>query len=523
MKKAIQFITHLGLKQGEFSQSDGKKHRFYNSLAAIMLVMALLYTLFFYYISGLILALPTIFGTGAALAVLVVNSRGWFLTGRYMGQIIFSLVLTGYAFLLGPGAPLEEFFYPVMLLPFLVLPAGNRKHQWIMIAFTVLNFAAAKYMVELFEPFLSFAPDTLKMIDYVLSPSSFVLLIAFAAFFHEFSFSLEKELSDRFEEQNQLRREQLANVVTRIKEATNGLSNQLYPLKEGSDQISDFAQNQSAAIEEVQATIDQVRSSIENVARATQKEAIETQNLSTGSKSILDRANETNERIRITVNNVREAAAQASRGETALQEMVDSIRDITMKTGEMKEVTILINEIADKINLLSLNAAIEAARAGEAGRGFAVVAGEVSKLADQTGESTENIDKLVEQVIDQISGYEKTIQGNAEILRGITQEIARISDLFTSIAETADQDYRQMTHFQQGVYTISQEVAQTDQATQEQKSALGEISKAMDDLTEVSQKYTPLTQTFVKIVEETNKIMGELEGFVRELRSDLKH
>ncbi|EBF6114820.1 methyl-accepting chemotaxis protein, partial [Campylobacter jejuni] len=65
----------------------------------------------------------------------------------------------------------------------------------------------------------------------------------------------------------------------------------------------------------------------------------------------------------------------------ALEEITSSMQNVSVKTSdvitqseEIKNVTGIIGDIADQINLLALNAAIEAARAGEHGRGFAVVA-----------------------------------------------------------------------------------------------------------------------------------------------------
>lgn len=81
-----------------------------------------------------------------------------------------------------------------------------------------------------------------------------------------------------------------------------------------------------------------------------------------------------------------------------LEETSESVKDIN------KAATI-ISDVASETNLLSLNASIEAARAGEAGRGFAVVAGEISKLAEQTEKSVQEISDTVDKLN---SDFEKT-------------------------------------------------------------------------------------------------------------------
>ncbi|WP_315940576.1 methyl-accepting chemotaxis protein, partial [Campylobacter lari] len=93
----------------------------------------------------------------------------------------------------------------------------------------------------------------------------------------------------------------------------------------------------------------------------------------------------------------------------ALEEITSSMQNVSHKTSEViaqseeiKNVTSIIGDIADQINLLALNAAIEAARAGEHGRGFAVVADEVRNLAERTqkslGEIEANTNILVQSI-----------------------------------------------------------------------------------------------------------------------------
>lgn len=109
-----------------------------------------------------------------------------------------------------------------------------------------------------------------------------------------------------------------------------------------------------------------------------------------------------------------------------------TISELTDRTSEVSKVVELISHIAQRTNLLALNASIEAARGGEAGRGFAVVATEVKELATQTGKATE-------QVAQQIRAMQDTTDNSVTALRDIAAQIKQLETTSVSIAAAVDQ------------------------------------------------------------------------------------
>lgn len=126
-------------------------------------------------------------------------------------------------------------------------------------------------------------------------------------------------------------------------------------------------------------------------------------------------------------------SAELARKATVAAASADhTISALTQSAAQVGEVVELISSIAQRTNLLALNASIEAARGGEAGRGFAVVASEVKDLATQTGKATEEVSQQIRQI-------QETTTASVEALRSIARQIQQLESTSVSIAAAVDQ------------------------------------------------------------------------------------
>jgi hypothetical protein len=134
---------------------------------------------------------------------------------------------------------------------------------------------------------------------------------------------------------------------------------------------------------------------------------------------------------------IEELAASATCIHSNEQELNKEVKQITVLSEEINEVSTFIKEIADETKMLGLNAAIEAARAGEAGRGFGVVAEEIRKLSEQSKSTVPKIKKLTDRIkttVDETSQRSQGSLDSSEEQAAATEEITASIQEITSMS-----------------------------------------------------------------------------------------
>jgi methyl-accepting chemotaxis protein len=180
--------------------------------------------------------------------------------------------------------------------------------------------------------------------------------------------------------------------------------------------------------------------------------------------------------------------------------VADRLAAINEKAVNIGGVVTTITKVAEQTNLLSVNAAIEAEKAGEYGRGFLVVAREIRRLADQTGQATLDIERMVKEMQGAVSsGVMEMDRFSDQVRRNVT-DVRTIGRSMTDIIGSVDETSRSFGTVREGMRS--------------QAAGAGQISEAMASLSSNAKATADAVREFGRAADDLQRSIGTLRAAI---------
>jgi hypothetical protein len=158
--------------------------------------------------------------------------------------------------------------------------------------------------------------------------------------------------------------------------------------------FSDNVQSQASSVEEITSTVEEVTASGDSVYDIAKNQLGLTEKVRADMEDLHGIVSQVGEKTKVALSIRDSLYGMVEKSKADIRDVLEVMSTATSKFKDVQDTVRIIEDISDKINLLSLNAAIEAARAGDYGRGFAVVADEIGKLADSTSSNLKAINSF---------------------------------------------------------------------------------------------------------------------------------
>ncbi|HCN2160224.1 TPA: methyl-accepting chemotaxis protein [Escherichia coli] len=268
---------------------------------------------------------------------------------------------------------------------------------------------------------------------------------------------------------------ELMRTVGDVRNGANAIYSGASEIATGNNDLSSRTEQQAASLEETAASMEQQAASLEETAASMEQ--------------LTATVKQNAENARQASHLALSASETAQRGGKVVDNVVQTMRDISTSSQKIADIISVIDGIAFQTNILALNAAVEAARAGEQGRGFAVVAGEVRNLAQRSAQAAREIKSLIEDSVGKVDVGSTLVESAGETMAEIVSAVTRVTDIMGEIASASDEQSR-------GIDQVGLAVAEMDRVTQQNAALVEESAAAAAALEEQASRLTEAVAVF---------------------------
>jgi methyl-accepting chemotaxis protein len=289
---------------------------------------------------------------------------------------------------------------------------------------------------------------------------------------------------------------QIRSLAGRLGESAGQLSGVSHDLLAQSHEMATQAESVAAGTEQTSSNVasmaaaaEQMSVNVAGISSASEEVSVNVAAIAASAESASHKVGSVAESIAQITASLQGVAVDARQGSHMTQQARDmatnanqAMRQLDQAASEITKVTDVIKSIALQTNLLALNATIEATSAGEAGKGFAVVAGEIKELANQSGQSAEEIARKIESVQASTREAVKVIEDVARFIGEVNVSAGRISEAVNLQTGTADRIAADVAQTRKGVEDIARSIAEVAKGANDVSGNTAEAAKAANEV-----------------------------------------
>ena len=314
------------------------------------------------------------------------------------------------------------------------------------------------------------------------------------------------------------KKEQLEKNNAKVSMLLDKVSSIAGQLGEASHTLVDTSQKENASTEELSSISENLLENNTVMMDKSEKSKVNLANLEKSSQNMEQKMRDVDaiskELVEISVsneqalNNLMTMSEEVEQSTNKTKEVTDKL---LQESGEIGATLDIINEIAESINLLSLNASIEAARAGEVGRGFAVVAQEVGHLAISTKDSLKNVTDVVSRVQNGAAEVSTFMNENAEQLLSQNKVIVDTVKGIRTMLELLKKSVEAINQADKICYEQNEVIKETVVINEDIADSIMKENVEFSNITRMVQSNAEDVNTLSNQVDSINDMIIELE------------